>query len=243
MEAWSKGSNIALGMVVAKIQEQVSAYKRHLGSRRDFPNSWWWESVQHFQMNWDLDAPDLVKMLDTCFQSSVTRRLWQLEKWRPKEIILLFMQQQPLMVKAMFIDLFNETKDVEMRISRFIFGCDMLMEEYKRNNVGSIENNHYHGDYRMIALYLAFRYPEVYAAPYDFEVFKEALGRLGARDLPQADDLVRFFKVHRTIQVFLEKDGGVLPLIHRSLQPKVHYLGPTLFPAVDFLRFVAGGAD
>jgi hypothetical protein len=226
-------------MVVAKIQEQISAYKRHLGSQRDLSTSWWWESVQHFQMNWNLEASDLIKMLDASFQSSVTKRLWQLETWRPKEIMTLFLREQPLMVKAMFADLFNETKEVEMRVSRFLFGCDMLLEEHKRNNPGSIENNHYHGDYRMLALYLAFRYPDKYAAPYDFVVFKEALSRLGARDLPQADDLFRFFKVHRTIQIFLEKDGAVLPAINRFLYSKIHYMGPTLLPAVDFLQFVA----
>lgn len=229
-------------MVVARIQEQILAYKRHLGGQRNFQTSWWWESIQHFQANWDLDTPDPLLMLDASFQNSVTRRLWQLESWRPKDLIQLFWRDQPLMVKAMFTDLFNETKDVEMRISRFLFGCDMLLEDYRRNNPASIENNHYHGDYRMIALYLAFRYPESYAAPYDFDLFKEGLSRLGARELPQADDIVRFFKAHRTIQVFLEKDGGVLPAIKRHLEPNRHYMGPSLLPAVDFFRFVASAS-
>ena len=226
-------------MVVAKIQEQIIAYKQWLASLREHPNTWWLESVQFFQDNWNPDTPDPVAMLDACFQNTFTRRLWQADNWRPKEIILLFYRDQPLMVKAMFDDLFNETKEVEMRVSRFLFGMDTLLSEHKSNYPTTVENNHYHDDYRMVALYLAFRYPDTYAAPYDFPVFCKALERLGARDLPLVHDLPRFFKVHRTLMTFLDKDPEVTRLFQKHLHPRKHFQGRNLMLAADFTRFVA----
>ena len=225
-------------MVVAKIQEEITAYKQWLSGLREHPNAWWWESVQHFQDNWNTDTPDPVAMFDACIQNSVTRRLWQSDHWRPKEMMRLFWKYQPLMVKAMFDDLFNETKDVEMRISRFLFGMDTLLQDYKRDHPTSIENNHYHDDYRMIALYLNFRYPDTYAAPYDFNLFSGALARLGARELPQANDIGRFFKMHRTLMTFLDKDPQVAALMKRHLNPKLHFQGKNLMQVVDFTGFV-----
>ena len=226
-------------MVVAKIQEQIIDYKRWLASLREHPNAWWWESAQFFQDNWNPESPEPAAMLDACFQNTFTRRLWQADNWRPKEMILLFYRYNPLMVKAMFADLFNETKDVEMRISRFLFGMDTLLSDYKSDHPTTVENNHYHDDYRMIALYLAFRYPDVYAAPYDFPAFATALERLGAREMPLVNDLPRFFKVHRTLMTFLDKDPDVARLLQKHLQPKKHFQGKALLMAADFTRFVA----
>lgn len=226
-------------MVVAKIQEQIVAYKKWLISLREHPNVWWWESQQVFQDHWQPDAPDFAEMFDQCFDNSVTRRLWQSDHWRPKEIMRIFIRFDTLMVKAMFDDLFNETKDVEGRISRFLFGMDTLLTDFKKDNPTSVENNHYHDDYRMIALYLAFRYPDQYAAPYDLALFVETLTRLGARELPQANDIGRFFKMHRTIMTFLEKDPEVGALMQKHLHPKKHFTGRSLLLAVDFTQFVA----
>ena len=226
-------------MVVAKIQDQVAAYKKWLSSLREHPNAWWWESQQLFQDNWQPDTSDPVAMIDLCFHNSVTRRLWQSDTWRPKEMIKLFYKFDPLMVKAMFDDLLNETKDVDARISRFLFGLDTLLADYKKANSTSVENNHYHDDYRMIALYLAFRYPDQYAAPYDFGLFVESLSRLGARELPQVHDIGRFFKMHRTLMTFIDKEPAIHTLIQKHLNPRKHFTGRSILLAVDFTQFVA----
>jgi hypothetical protein len=65
------------------------------------------------------------------------------------------------------------------------------------------------------------------------------LERLGARDIPQVNDLPRFFKVHRTLMTFLEKDPEVARLFQKHIRPKHHYQGKNLMMAVDFSRFVA----
>lgn len=226
-------------MLLHKIQEFVTAYKKWLDNCRHHPCTHKWESLLHFQNNWDTEAADPAGMFDRCFQNSETRRLWQTENWYPKKMMLEFWRYSPQTLRLMFDDLFNETRDMEARVGRFLFGCDMLLRDYKRDHPASVENNHYHGDYRMIALYLAFRYPESYA-PYDFDVFRNAMTQFGARDIPQQNDLARYFKVLRTLMVFLEKDGGIAPAMQRHLKPGRHYQGKTLLLAEDFCRFAAG---
>ena len=223
-------------MVLSKIQSAVAEYKSWLQGLRHHPFMYKWESIQHFQANWNPADPDPAAMFDRCFQNSETRRLWQTENWYPKRMMLEFWRFDPRTTGAMFDDLFNETRDTEARIGRFLFGCDELLRDYKRAHPATVENNHYHDDYRMIALYLAFRYPDQYA-PYDFGVFRNTLTRFHARDIPTRHDIGRYFKVLRTLMTFLEKDPEVAAAMQRHLHPKKHFTGKTLLLAEDFCYF------
>jgi hypothetical protein len=147
-------------------------------------------------------------------------------------------QFDPLTVRLMFDDLFNETKTVDGRIGRFVFGCDTVLRDYKKAHATSVDNNHYHDDYQMIALYLAFRYPESYA-PYSFPVFQQTLVEFAARDIPQQHDLPRYFKVLRTLMTFLDKEPQVAAALQQHLQPRRHFMGKTMLVAEDFCCFVA----
>lgn len=220
-------------MVLSKIQSATAEYKSWLQGLRHHPFVYKWESLQHFQANWNPADPDPAAMFDRSLQNSETRRLWQTENWYPKRMMLEFWRFDPRTAAAMFDDLFNETRDTEARIGRFLFGCDELLRDYKRAHSTSVENNHYHDDYRMIALYLAFRYPDQYA-PYDFDAFRNTLIRFQARDIPAQHDIGRYFKVLRTLMTFLEKDPEITPAMQRHLHPKKHYMGKTLLLAEDF---------
>jgi hypothetical protein len=225
-------------LVLSKIESSITAYKQWLNTVKQHPNVYKWESVQHFQDNWNLDTADPAEMFERCFQNSVTRRLWQTENWEPKRMMHEFWTLDPLTVRLMFDDLFNETRMVDGRIGRFVFGCDTVLSDYKKAKAASVDNNHYHGDYQMIALYLTFRYPESYA-PYDFAVFQNVMTQFAARDIPQQHDLPRYFKVLRTLMTFLEKDPAVEKSLRQHLNAKLHFQGKTMLLAEDFCTFVA----
>ncbi len=227
-------------MLLANIQSAIAAYKKWLQTTRHHPRLYEWESLQNFQLHWDLDASDPAAMFDRAFRNSETRRLWQTENWYPKRMMQLFWQEDPLTVRRMFTDLFDESKELEPRLGRFLFGCDLLLSDYRRKHPTKIENNHYHADFRMIALYLAFQYPEAYA-PYDFEVFRAALVRFGARDIPQENDFARYAKVLRTLMNFLDKDPEVAAAMQAHLRPRKDFAGRTLLLASDFCRFTGQG--
>ncbi|MEI6409888.1 MAG: hypothetical protein WCR52_10925 [Bacteroidota bacterium] len=229
-------------MLLAKIQSSISAYKNWLQSVRQHPNLYKWESLQIFQERWNIEDRDPVTMYDSCFQNSENRNLWQSGNWQPKRMMIEFLRADPMTVRLMFEDLYNESKTAEGRCGRFIFGCDELLRDFKRAHVGTVENNHYHDDFKMIALYLAFRYPENYA-PYDFPTFQKTLEILGARDIPQQNDIERFFKVTRTLKTFIDKDPEIEPLLQNKLTPHKHYRGKTLLLVDDFCTFLTAEAQ
>ncbi len=225
-------------MVLARIQEAIERYQQWLLQLRSHPFDYEWEVIQHFQQHWNPQAPDCAAMFDACLQNSRTRRLWQEDHWQPKRMMLLFWKMAPMTVSALFDDLFNETRDLEARISRFLFGCDTLLADYKQAHPTTVENHHYHDDYRMIALYLSCRYPELYGF-YQFEIFQGALRAFDARNIPQHHDLPRYFKVLRSLTTFIDKAPRVAQRLAELLPPKHCYPGRTLLVAADFCRFVA----
>lgn len=230
-------STVHCTLLLSKIQSSVIAYKDWLRTLSQHPNVYKWESVQHFQDNWNLDTADPAGMFDSCFQNSETRRLWQADNWQPKHMMHEFWKLDPLTLRLMFDDLFTETRTVDGRVGRFLFGCDTVLRDYKKAKPTSVDNNHYHDDYQMIALYLAFRYPDAYA-PYNFLGFQNALTVLSARDIPQQHDLPRYFKVLRTLMTFLDKDPEVELLMRKHLNPKLHFQGKTMLLAEDFCLFM-----
>jgi hypothetical protein len=225
-------------MLVNKIQQYIVEYTKWLQSLREHPHAYWWDAQQQFQQHWDVDAADPVAMYDACLNNRTTRRLWQVDNWQPKRVMLEFWRFDATTARTIFNELFNETREVDGRIGRFLFGCDMLLADYKSAKPTTIENHHYHDDYQMISLYLAFRYPDQYGAPYAFPMFQQALKNLGARDVPLVHDLARFLKMQRTLMTFLEKDGKALPALQKHLQEPHCYQGKSMLAATDLMWFI-----
>jgi hypothetical protein len=223
-------------MQLKLLHQQFESYRRFLQSSRAGQRLYAWESQRIFQENWDLDAPDLAAMYDGSLENSTTRRLWKRESYEPKRLMLAFLRMEPEFVRSMFQELFDETKRIELRAGRFVFYCDELLQSYKKANPLSIENNHYHGDYQMIFLYLAFRYPERYAM-YDFPNFVHTLEVLGVANLPPTHDLERYVKVTHTLYKLLQKEETLMQLHRTRLDPKVHYMGPSCLLVYDFFAF------
>ena len=222
-------------MNLQKLNDSIQLYKAFLKSNPLHDPYWKWESLRIFQEHWNIDASDFRSMYDACLENSRTRRLWKRENYEPKDVMLKFISLSPDYVRHIFQDLFNENKEVDGRIDRFVFHCDELLAAYKETNPRSVENSHYHDDnYQMISLYLTFRYPDQYAL-YDFDRFRQLMELLGSRDVPKVNDTGRFFKVMRTIFKFIQKDEGILEIHRQRLDPSRHFMGETLLVAEDFL--------
>ena len=214
------------------LQDHIAVFRRRLETADDFPMLFAWESQQIFQDNWDLEADDLAAMYDASLQNSTNRSLWKGERYVPKEIMQLFLHTWPDFVRDMFKDLFNENKSADGRIDRFVFHCDELLREYRDMHADFIETRHYHEDYRMVSLYLAFRYPDQYAV-YDHETFVTFLRKVGVQDIPQVADPARFFKVMRTVYSLMAKDQELLAAHYQRLEPGRHFMGKSLLLALE----------
>ena len=225
-------------MNLKKLNEAIGQYKDFLQTHPRHDPYWKWESQHIFQDNWNLETGDLHAMFDRSLQNSQTRRLWNRENYAPKKMMLNFIETTEDYVRFSFQDLFNEEKDIEGRVDRFVFYCDELLKSYKDAKPLTIENRHFHDDnYGMISIYLAFRYPNIYA-PYNFENFKRLMQRLGSLDVPKINDVPRYFKVMRTIFNFIKKDEGILNIHQSRLDEKKHFMGETLLVVEDFCGWV-----
>ena len=204
-------------MQVKKLEYYIDQFKQFLKKDRDFREIHKWESLFHFQENWDIDAPDFGAMYDHSLQNNTTKRLWKREAWTPKAMMLNFCKMQPEFVRKMFKDLFEESKSVETRISLFKFCCDELLKEYKMQHKTSIENNHYHDDFQMIMLYLTFKFPEKYTL-FDYPSFSKTMKLLGSMDVPGPFDIERFLKLSKVLNTFLQKNKELIELKSNRLK-------------------------
>lgn len=233
-------STVRRYMNLQKLTDAVHRYKQYLISHPQHDPYWKWESLKIFQETWDIEALDFRTMYERSLENSITRRLWNRENYAPKATMLKFIGLNREYVRQVFQDLFDENKEVEGRMDRFIFYCDELLREYKETYPRSIENSHYHDDnYQMISIYLAFRFPDLYCI-YDFENFKRLMEMLGSRDVPKVNDAGRFFKVMRTVYNFIKKEEGILEIHEKRLNPAKHFMGETMLVAEDFYLHTTG---
>lgn len=225
-------------MNLKKLNEAVLTFKEYLKSDQRFDHLFLYESQKNWKNQWNLENLDLKTTFDESLKNSETRRLWVRDNYEPKAMMMKFMSLQKEMTRDMFRDLFDESKDVIGRADRFIFHCEVLLEEYKNLNRSSIDNRHFHDDeYQIISLYLAFQFPEIYSY-YQFREFKRFLVHIGSLDIPKVNDLERYFKVMRTVYKFLERDDEVLELHQKRLNPDRHYIGKSLLLSHEMCRVV-----
>ncbi|MFK8105486.1 MAG: hypothetical protein AB8G15_23435 [Saprospiraceae bacterium] len=219
-------------MQLSKIQAYIEAFKQLLTTVR-YQEEYKWEALQNFQGNWDITAIDFGAMYDQSFQSQVSRKLWNAPDYEPKRMMLKFIEMEPEFVRSMFIDLLDESRSIDARMSRFVFYCDDLLQNYRKRNEQTRVNAHYHDDYQMVSLYLAFHFPEKYCL-YHQGAFQQMLQQLNARNVPLAHDLERFFKVVKTLNNFLQKDTDLIEAHQAIVQAEKFYQEENLLLAHDF---------
>lgn len=164
-----------------------------------------YEAVDNFQANWNLESEDLSEMYNASLHSMHSRRWWNREAFEPKKVMLAFCKLEPDFCKHAFRDLFDENKAIDGRVERFVFYCGELLDLLKESSPKSKIRSHYHDkEYQMPFLYLALRFPQQYA-PYDFEGFCQFLEKVGSRQIPPTHDLERYPKVVKTLSNMLTK--------------------------------------
>ncbi len=224
-------------MQLKKIQAYIEIYKNFLNKNPEQRELFPWESQAVFQKNWDLEAPDFAKMFDASLQNSRTRRWWTGDNFKPKARMLEFIHQNSDFVRSMFRELFDESKAIENRISKFQFGCEVMMQDYKEDHPTSIENNHYHLENHVVSMYLAFRYPAGYAV-YFYPEFARMMKKIGSTNIPEPFEMERFLKITKTITTFLKKDDELLQLHQKSVAAPPLYQDESMLLVTDFYRYV-----
>ena len=138
-----------------RLKEALVDYKKRFVQTQWPEEKYKWEAVKCFQVNWDVNSDDFTNMLKKAL--SQTGNLLASVNNFPAKMIEKFAEIAQEEVRAMFIELFDESKDVYERIDSFKQKSNSLLERY--GNGASSQHYQYEN---AICTYLWLRYPDKY---------------------------------------------------------------------------------
>lgn len=195
-----------------RLKEALVQYKKDFLPKHWENEKYKWEAVKCFQDNWDVNAEDFADMLGRSL--SKTYNLLASMNNFPARMITGFAKTAPEEVRAMYIDLFDETKDVYERINAFKMQSSILLEKY-----GNGAGQHYQYE-NAITTYLWLRYPDRYYI-YKFGEVKSVSDELESdyrfKKGAYADNIRNFFKFYDEICDELKQDTELVNLFRGQL--------------------------
>ncbi|MCI7454252.1 MAG: hypothetical protein MSA93_02970 [Spirochaetales bacterium] len=195
-----------------RLKEVLAKYKQNFVSKQWGNEKYKWEAVKWFQDNWDVNAPDFTGMLSRSLEK--TYNLLASSNNFPKGMIVGFAKAAPEEVRAMFIALFDESKDVFERMDAFKLQSSILLEKY-----GNGAAQHYQYE-NAISTYLWLRYPDKYYI-YKFGEVKTVAGELESdyhfKKGAYADNIHNFLKLYDEISLALKADTEMVNLFQSQL--------------------------
>lgn len=189
-----------------------------------------------FNKHWDLGNEDFADIYNKSLDSTKSRRLWKDHDYYPKDIMLAFIEEDPDFIKSIFRSLLDEDKEVEGRVSRFLFACDELLTTVKIKS--EKVRDHYHSDRSLISLYLTLNSPDKYFQS-DYESFNAFLVKVESKQPLIHLDLDRIAKVSKVLNVFMNKNEALLAKI-AATESKLGMRSTNLsYWKSEFVSFVA----
>lgn len=195
-----------------RLKDVLVAYKQNFVAKQWGDEKYKWEAVKWFQDNWDVNAPDFAEMLNRSLDK--TFNLLASNNNFPKGMIVGFAKSAPEEVRAMFIALFDESKDVFERLDAFKMQSSILLEKY-----GNGAAQHYQYE-NAISTYLWLRYPDKYYI-YKFGEVKTVASELESdyrfKKGAYADNIRNFLKLYDEISAALKEDTELVNLFQSQL--------------------------
>ena len=195
-----------------RLKDVLAQYKQNFVSKQWGEEKYKWEAVKWFQDNWDVNASDFAEMLDRSLDK--TYNLLASANNFPKGMIIGFAKSAPEEVRAMFLSLYDESKDVYERMNAFKMQSTVLLEKY-----GNGAAQHYQYE-NAISTYLWLRFPDKYYI-YKFGEVKTVASELEAdyrfKKGAYADNIRNFLKLYDEISAALKEDTELVNLFQSQL--------------------------
>ena len=216
-------------MKVDKINAYKEVFREHLRITQSYNELYKYESLANFQKHWNLSELDLGTMYDRSFESELSGRLWGGSQNSAKSMMLQFIERDKEFVRSMFRDLYNEDRDLSMRINRFKFHCDELLAQMQGD--GKQDSHHFHTD-EEVFLYLSFNSPDSYPL-FHYSQFNIMMHRLENRNVPEEWEEERYYKLCKGLYTLLSRDTDLVQLhVEKRAQ---YYDQPTMLMVNDFI--------
>ena len=195
-----------------RLTEVLVQYKQNFVSKLRGEEKYKWEAEKWLQDNWDVNAPDFAEMLNRSLDK--TYNLLASANNFPKGMIVGFAKSAPEEVRAMFLSLYDESKDVYERINAFKMQSTVLLEKY-----GNGAAQHYQYE-NAISTYLWLRFPDKYYI-YKFGEVKTVASELESdyrfKKGAYADNIRNFLKLYDEISAALKEDTELVNLFQSQL--------------------------
>lgn len=195
-----------------RLKDVLTHYKQNFVSTQWGNEKYKWEAVKWFQDNWDVNAQNFPEMLSRSLDKTFNL-LASINNF-PRRMIVSFSRAAPEEVRAMFIALFDENKDVYERINAFKLQSSILLERY-----GNGAAQHYQYE-NAISTYLWLRYPDKYYI-YKFGEVKNVANELETdyrfKKGAYADNIHNFLRLYDEISLALKEDTELVNLFRSQL--------------------------
>lgn len=195
-----------------RLKEVLVEYKKRF-VQQQWPNEKYkWEAVQCFQLNWDVNSDDFAQML-TKSLAQTANLLTSVNNF-PARMITKFAEIAPEEVRSMYIELYDESKDLYERVASFKNKSNMLLERY-----GNGTAQHYQYE-NAIMTYLWLRYPDKYYI-YKLSEVKAVSSELESdyrfKKGAYADNIRNFVAFYDEICAELQQDDELKNLLNSQL--------------------------
>lgn len=195
-----------------RLKEALRQYKKDFVATHWNEEKYKWEAVKCFQDNWDIHAADFENMLSQSL--SKTSNLLASTNNFPAGMIIEFAHAAPEKVRAMYMDLFDESKDVFGRIESFKKQSNILLKKYK-----STAKQHYQHE-NAITTYLWLRYPDKYYV-YKYSEARSVSNKLDSnykfKKGSYTNNLKSFYDFYNEIRESLKRDSTLIDLFKSQL--------------------------
>ena len=194
-------------------ENTFAEYKRTFATEK-----WWndenfkWIAIKQFQNHWDVNAENFAEMLEKSL--SKTYGLLANVNNFPGKMIVEFAQNEPEIVRSMFLSLFDETIDVVERIASFKQRSEELIDK-----LGLIGKSHYQYE-NAISTYLWLRYPDKYYI-YKYSEVKAVSETLKSnykfKKGAYADNIRNSISLYNELNEELKKDDEIIHLLKERI--------------------------
>ncbi len=193
-----------------KLEDAIKKYKLVFNGRWE-DEKFKWEAIENFRRKWDINAENFSQMFYEATEN--TYGLLASMNNFPRKMIYEYALQEPETVREMFLNLYDESRDVVERIVKFQEDADELctklspgMQHYQRTMA--------------ITVYLWLRYPDKYTV-FKYTVCKEVSSYLESIFLPKKGDTAQNIKGNSELidilVKYIDNDEELLTLFNNSL--------------------------
>jgi len=192
-------------MNLHKFREIIKSYKTNF-TQINNTELYKWKAFKCFQNNWNINSQNFPEMLDLSL--SETKTLLGNPNYFPRRMLRLNAEKSPEEVRKLFIELYDEEKDLIGRILNF----RKLFRELNKVNCPNVEGDYQ--DHRAVLVYLSLKYPDRYYL-YKFEMFKIFAHIINFNYVPRKgniDNVIQFLNLCNILKEEILHDNELLVL-------------------------------